>query len=577
MKKRILSAEAVASHFRSIEPTPTQLRYINAIAFDEEYIVVSRGPEAIREYKKAHNKENVRGKDRIGHCTHCHQEFILPETWRINETDPLRRWDKQKRKCPNCGCMSELISAHRGIKKRTLRRYVTCFESSKKDPDVILGKGIMAIRTVEDDYKTCDTVTYTVTMYYFKPGETPVMYKRQAWYSMYSHRVVPYEHWYGYDVGADGIGSPWMRQKEISDLWHQYINRGYSPCIDKNSAMRMIRKKAWKYCQLEKFIKSNWRYTAYDYLRYFAEYAKYPGKIEMLMKMNLRCIVEDKVFKDGVTKWCVNWQATKPKNVLRCRLTKADKEYMKVFAVSTESLSLYSLIQRHGQNYTLAEADSLRKYVYDYHRIAQAKPFPDVRKLLKYGEKQQYLYVGISKEAVVHDYFDYLKECHELRYNLEDKTIAWPRNFMQAHRAASRLCQIKKMEILAKKEKERKNWLESKITKRLKELEKYNFETEKFFIRPAASIDELIQEGAENHSCVGSYIDTYAHGNTNIFFIRQKDSPGVPFFTVEIKDDRIIQCRTKDNKNADKGSDVEQFVKLFERIKLQRRQKGETA
>lgn len=86
-----------------------------------------------------------------------------------------------------------------------------------------------------------------------------------------------------------------------------------------------------------------------------------------------------------------------------------------------------------------------------------------------------------------------------------------------------------KMEILAKKEKERKNWLESKITKRLKELEKYNFETEKFFIRPAASIDELIQEGAENHSCVGSYIDTYAHGNTNIFFIRQKDSPGVPF------------------------------------------------
>lgn len=134
-----------------------------------------------------------------------------------------------------------------------------------------------------------------------------------------------------------------------------------------------------------------------------------------------------------------------------------------------------------------------------------------------------------------------------------------------------------KMEILAKKEKERKNWLESKITKRLKELEKYNFETEKFFIRPAASIDELIQEGAENHSCVGSYIDTYAHGNTNIFFIRQKDSPGVPFFTVEIKDDRIIQCRTKDNKNADKGSDVEQFVKLFERIKLQRRQKGETA
>lgn len=127
MKKRILSAEAVASHFRSIEPTPTQLRYINEIAFDEEYIVVSRGPEAIREYKKAHNKENVRGKDRIGHCTHCHQEFILPETWRINETDPLRRWDKQKRKCPNCGCMSELISAHRGIKKKNLAAICNLF------------------------------------------------------------------------------------------------------------------------------------------------------------------------------------------------------------------------------------------------------------------------------------------------------------------------------------------------------------------------------------------------------------------------------------------------------------------
>lgn len=87
----------------------------------------------------------------------------------------------------------------------------------------------------------------------------------------------------------------------------------------------------------------------------------------------------------------------------------------------------------------------------------------------------------------------------------------------------------------------------------------------------------MIREGAENHTCVGNYIERYASGRTNILFIRRKDSPDVPFFTVEVIGDRIIQCRTKNNQCAEKGSDVDEFVHLFEEIKLQKPQTGETA
>lgn len=46
MKKKPLSAQEVAAHFRTLDATPTQLRFINENAFDEEYIVVTRGRQS---------------------------------------------------------------------------------------------------------------------------------------------------------------------------------------------------------------------------------------------------------------------------------------------------------------------------------------------------------------------------------------------------------------------------------------------------------------------------------------------------------------------------------------------------
>ena len=586
MKKKPLSAQEVAAHFRTLDATPAQLRFINESAFDEEYIVVTRGRQAIEDYicyQRGHGRsweKNIHRSDRIGHCTHCHHEFILPLVWQIDAKKP-GGWEKEKHTCPECGCKCDLISAYRGMRNKTLRRYVTCFESSKKDPDVILGKGIMAIRTIEDDYKTCRTVTYTVTMYYFKQGETPAMYKRRAWYSTYEHAVVPYMSFYsGARTGEDGIGTPWVPQKRISDLATEYINRGYSPRVDGAGAMRMTKKRAWKYCQLDKFIKPLQRHNgifAHKYLRYFAEYTKYPKQLEMIMKMNLRCVAEDKVLEQGTTKWIINWQASDPKKVWRCRLTKADKAYIKANSVSTDDLTIYSLVQQHGQQITLQEAAELHNSIYDWHKLTQIKQLPNIRKLLKYGEKQETLYEDVKKSTVVHDYFDYLHECEYLQYNLADKTIAWPKDFMKAHIAASNLCRIRQKEIIAQQKKMWEQSLALKIQKRLETLSKYRFETDIFFIRPAESAEELIREGAENHTCVGNYIERYASGRTNILFIRRKDSPDVPFFTVEVIGDRIIQCRTKNNQCAEKGSDVDEFVHLFEEIKLQKPQTGETA
>lgn len=75
--------------------------------------------------------------------------------------------------------------------------------------------------------------------------------------------------------------------------------------------------------------------------------------------------------------------------------------------------------------------------------------------------------------------------------------------------------------------------------------------------------DEIRKEGEALHHCVGGYVDRVARGETNIFFIRKADHPEKSYFTMEWRDNKIIQCRGF--KNCGMPADVQAFVKVFEK------------
>jgi hypothetical protein len=59
------------------------------------------------------------------------------------------------------------------------------------------------------------------------------------------------------------------------------------------------------------------------------------------------------------------------------------------------------------------------------------------------------------------------------------------------------------------------------------------FEFGGLLLRPAASAEELIQEGNALHHCVGNYIESYAKGRTIICVIRQSKKPEQSYYTAE--------------------------------------------
>ena len=84
---------------------------------------------------------------------------------------------------------------------------------------------------------------------------------------------------------------------------------------------------------------------------------------------------------------------------------------------------------------------------------------------------------------------------------------------------------------------------------------------EGLFIRLPNRLEELKVEGETLHHCVGTYMEKVRRGETMIFFIRKKEEPDKPYYTLEWRG-KVIQCRG--SHNCDMTSEVKAFVQIFQ-------------
>lgn len=155
---------------------------------------------------------------------------------------------------------------------------------------------------------------------------------------------------------------------------------------------------------------------------------------------------------------------------------------------------------------------------------------------------------------------DYLKWARDLGKDLADEYYLLPPNFPQAH---------DNMQL---------EWLDARNKLKAEEFAAFNkalaqmrlqgglddsgfLHAGGLFIRAPFKVEELITEGEFLHHCVGTYIDRVISGSTMIFFIRKETAPEKPFYTLEWRDHRIIQCRGK--RNCDMTPEVKAFTQLF--------------
>ena len=77
--------------------------------------------------------------------------------------------------------------------------------------------------------------------------------------------------------------------------------------------------------------------------------------------------------------------------------------------------------------------------------------------------------------------------------------------------------------------------------------------------------EAISKEGQNLHHCVGSYISRVAKGESIILFVRKANAKNKSYYTMEIKDDEMTQCRGFGNKSC--TNEVKKFIKNFAKDK----------
>ena len=155
----------------------------------------------------------------------------------------------------------------------------------------------------------------------------------------------------------------------------------------------------------------------------------------------------------------------------------------------------------------------------------------------KFRKIKEYFDSNKIDYAYLIEYFDYLNLAYEFGYDLKDKKILYPNNLMEEHDKL----------YLARKRIDNKN-IDKDIQKLANFLTLNNYEDDKYIIIPAPSLESLIEESHEQQNCVRTYSELYSENETHIYFLREKKNPSKSLVTIEVRNGRIIQARTKFNK-----------------------------
>lgn len=229
------------------------------------------------------------------------------------------------------------------------------------------------------------------------------------------------------------------------------------------------------------------------------------------------------------------------------------KEYYETFKCNTNLLKqanrkttlhkIVKYISRESEKYSLGEEGGCWRY--SYMRLKERED-PRIER----------------KQNMAKDWLEYLGWCKEMKYDLDNMFIYMPTNFKKVHDRTAKEYQEFKDTQMRKRQAE----MERKIKKILAEtinLPAVMMKARGLVIIVPKSGDEIKEEGRTLHHCVGTYVERVAKGETTILFVRKESEPDIPYFTLEYRNGRVVQCRGKNNCGMTK--DVRDFVAIFER------------
>lgn len=454
---------------------------------------------------------------RYGYCTHCHKDVVLELDRTYCEVDVLNinRKHKEIGFCPACKSTVEFRDSGRGRKYMYDQKYIL-FATKLRDGGILVRAGFVE-RNYCLDYTTVKTQFFEEYRAYYNTG-IDVVWLRKWVYGSYG---------WARDWGRMAtIPEPSSKQPWYTDE-KNYVENHYYGFDD------------------ETFENTNLRYAQMS--AYMENFGSNPcGWLDTYVKYS---VLTEKLVKEGFIELAVNNSWTNGIVNRRAKTVSAalglTKKELRELPEKTRDAVLYAQL---AKKYEITPAQARKYAAYSLTSIENVEKHLPFKKAVKYLDKQK---------EMIYTLCDYWSDCEKLNLDLSREDILLPPNLAQAHRRTNEAL----AEARRQKELEETRRMQEEFGKRLKKLERdFDFESGALLIRPARSHAELIDEGSALHHCVATYAKKHLSGQTVIFFIRKKNEPDKPFYTLEYnpKTESIVQCRGLHN--CGKTPEVEAFV-----------------
>jgi len=167
--------------------------------------------------------------------------------------------------------------------------------------------------------------------------------------------------------------------------------------------------------------------------------------------------------------------------------------------------------------------------------------------IANYLKKQKKVsYPNLVYPSIVSQWQDYVMMANKLHKKLDDEMIYKPRELKVRHNEyAEEVERIRMLKMaksdrkLAKQEVEKYNKRFPKAKDVLKKIKsKLEWENEEYLIVVPKELTDIIFEGRQLHHCAGAtdrYFDRIEQEETYICFLRKKEHPKEPFYTIEVE------------------------------------------
>lgn len=347
----------------------------------------------------------------------------------------------------------------------------------------------------------------------------------------------------GWHKGNRPVFSQWQYNYQADTCGHLYTkNLPYA-----------LQGTPWQYCPIDSFY--NRFHEPMQILPFLNAYFEHP-RLEHLIKIGFYNIVSDLVYRYNNS--CLDESQNRTHKILG--IAAEDVAFLHKLDADLSVLKTF-------KNYNgIKDRQKLLLWQLEHKINCDIMPilrYMTVHKMIRYLDKQySFLYLRRTPngtlrykllQSLVTEYRDYLDMCAKLGYDMKNSFVLYPRDLQKSHDSVSRRIKHK---------------TDAKIKRAFIDIYKqingqFDFEQNGLKIIYPATPDDVVAEGHALHHCVGGYTDRVVKHECIILFLRQCCDESKPYYTIEVRGNKVIQVRGF--KNCDMTPDVEKFISAWQK------------